>query len=78
MQIDTRAHGTWTAELPDGRRLPLDVAEGVRLCAGDLLRIGDVVYSVVRRQMLAGGAWLVALEPPADGGRGRRGRRTRG
>lgn len=49
MQIDAPKHPTWTAMLPGGRRTRLRLARGVRLCVGDVLRVGRRLYRVVER-----------------------------
>ena len=51
MKYDMRGPWRWTALLPDGKRVRLEVAEGVRLTVGDVLWIGGALYSVVKRQM---------------------------
>lgn len=62
MKNHTNAAWKWTACLPDGKRVRLNVAEGVRLCVGDVLWIGGALYSVVKRQMDDQGAgWRVVV-----------------
>lgn len=53
----------WTAMLPGGRRARLRLARGVRLCVGDILRIGRSFYRVDRRRTVAaGGAWEFVVD----------------
>lgn len=63
MKSDTRKRPAWIALLPGGRRTRLRLARGVRLCVGDVLRIGRAFYRVERRTTVAtAGAWEFVVE----------------
>ena len=67
MKKDTNGAWRWTALLPDGKRVRLNVAEGVRLCVGDVLWIGGSLYSVAKRQMDGRrAAWNVVVRPGSE------------
>jgi len=67
MKNDTHGPWRWTALLPDGKRVRLNVAEGVRLCVGDVLWIGGALYSVVKRRMDGERAgWSVVVRPGSE------------
>jgi hypothetical protein len=66
MAVDAKREPTWTALLPGGRRTRLRLARGVRLCVGDVLRVGRKLYTVARRETIPepdGCVFVVELVP---------------